>query len=216
LLEWPIKHKGRKLVDELVILDFETTGLSPSYARIIEVGAIIIKENIVVDKISQLLYPGSSIPQFITSITGITNQMVKGKPTPEKFMPTLKKFIGNKPILAHNASFDQKFLISEMENIGISIENPFLCTLKLARRLLPNAPNHKLGTLASYLALKIPKNHQAHRALDDVMVTNQIWNHLKNTVTNHIKTEPDLDLFLMLSSVAKNKIAQLLDSKVKT
>jgi DNA polymerase-3 subunit epsilon len=202
-------------VDELVILDFETTGLSPSYARVIEVGAILIKENKIVDKISQLLYPGSSIPQFITSITGITNQMVKGKPTPEKFMPTLKKFIGNNPILAHNASFDQKFLMSEMENIGINIENPFLCTLKLARRLLPNAPNHKLGTLASYLALKIPKNHQAHRALDDVMVTNQIWNHLKITVANHIKTEPDLDLFLMLSSVAKNKIAQLLDSKVK-
>ncbi|HRA42556.1 MAG TPA: 3'-5' exonuclease, partial [Gammaproteobacteria bacterium] len=79
-------------MDELVILDFETTGLSPNYARVIEVGAIIISGEKIVDKLSQLMYPGCSIPYFITDITGITNQMVKGQPSPEKFMPTLKKF----------------------------------------------------------------------------------------------------------------------------
>ncbi len=201
-------------MDELVILDFETTGLSPSYSRIIEVGAIVLKGSKVVDKVSQLLHPGSSIPSLITSITGITNQMVKGMPTPEKFMPTLKKFIGDRPILAHNATFDQKFLIAEMENVGKRIDNPFLCTLKLARRLLPNAPNHKLGTLASYLKLEIPKNHQAHRALDDVLITAQIWHYLNASIAKHIKTQPDFEMLLKLSSVPKNKIGTFLDGCV--
>ena len=146
-------------MDELVILDFETTGLSPNYARVIEVGAIIISGEKIVDKLSQLMYPGCSIPYFITGITGITNQMVKGQPSPEKFMPTLKKFIGARPILAHNASFDQKFLISEMENIGNRIDNKFLCTLKLARRLILDAPDYKLTTLTSHLKIKPLKEH---------------------------------------------------------
>src|SRR5947207_1516572 len=118
---------------EVVILDFETTGLSPSYARVIEVRAIIVQGTKIVAQISQLMHPGSPVPYFITRITGITNQMLKGQPTPEAFMPKLKSFIGPRPILAHNASFDQSFLIAEMENAGITMDNTFLCTLKLAR-----------------------------------------------------------------------------------
>lgn len=134
-------------MDELVILDFETTGLSPMYARVIEVGAVIIRGSEIVDSLSQLMHPGHSIPYFITDITGITNQMVKGMPAPERFMPKLKKFIDDRPILAHNASFDQKFLMSEMENIGKHIDNEFLCTLKLARRLILDAPDLQINNL---------------------------------------------------------------------
>ena len=202
------------MMDELVILDFETTGLSPNYARVIEVGAIIISGEKIVDKLSQLMYPGCSIPYFITDITGITNQMVKGQPSPEKFMPTLKKFIGARPIIAHNASFDQKFLISEMENIGKRIDNKFLCTLKLARRLILDAPDYKLTTLTSHLKIKTLKEHKAHRALDDVMATLGVWLHIKEYVTNYIKSSPDLKFFEKLMKHPKNNILNLLDKYI--
>lgn len=201
-------------MNELVILDFETTGLSPDYSRVIEVGAIIISGTKVVGKLSQLMYPGCSIPYFITDITGITNQMVKGKPSPEKFMPTLKKFIGTRPILAHNASFDQKFLISEMKNIGKRIDNKFLCTLKLARRLILDAPDYKLTTLTSHLKIKTAKEHKAHRALNDVMATLEVWLYIKKYVTNYIKTSPDFNFFEKLMKQPKNNILKLLDNYI--
>ena len=201
-------------MDELVILDFETTGLSPDYSRVIEVGAVIVSGTKVVDKLSQLMHPGCSIPYFITDITGITNQMVKGKPSPEKFMPTLKKFIGTRPILAHNASFDQKFLISEMKNIGKRIDNKFLCTLKLARRLILDAPDYKLTTLTSHLKIKTSKEHKAHRALNDVMATLEVWLYIKKYVANYIKASPDFNFFEKLMKQPKNNVLKLLDKYI--
>lgn len=197
-------------MDEFIILDFETTGLSPAYSRIIEVGAVLVKNSKVVDKISQLMDPGCSIPYFITEITGITNKMIKGMPSPEDVMPELKKFISNRPVLAHNAAFDQKFLISEMDRINEEIDNPFLCSVKLARRLVPDAPNYKLTTLVSHLKLKIPKDHKAHRALDDVFSTYHLWTHMKKIVANSTTVTPDLNLFLALEKQPKSKVAQFL------
>jgi len=197
-------------MDELVILDFETTGLSPTYARVIEVGAILVKNEAIVGKLSQLMDPGCFIPYFITDITGITNQMIRGKPSPEKFMPELKQFIGNRPILAHNASFDEKFLVSEMENIGKQIDNKFLCTLKLSRRLIPDSPNYKLSTLTSHLKVKLSKEHKAHRALNDVMSTFHVWMYLKEYVSKSINSSPCFELLSKLERQPKNKITDFL------
>jgi DNA polymerase-3 subunit epsilon len=208
---------GVKIVtDELVILDFETTGLSPAYARVIEVAAVRIKGGKVVDTLSQLMHPGHSIPYFITEITGITNQMIKGMPSPEKFMPTLIKFIGDRPILAHNASFDQKFLVAELANTGKAINNTFLCTLKLARRLIQNVPDYKLSTLTACLKLKVSADHKAHRALSDVTATFQLWLHMKKLVASHIDKEPDFSLFLKLEKQPKAKILKFLDKHFVT
>lgn len=203
-------------MDELVILDFETTGLSPDYARVIEVGAILVKNSKIVAKVAQLMNPGIPIPYFITGITGITNSMVKGMPSPEEVMPKLKKFIGNKAIIAHNASFDQKFLIAEMDNIGKEIDNQFLCTMKLSRKLIPDAPNHKLTTLTSHLKLNIPKEQKAHRALNDVMSTFHLWMHMKKHVSQYLHTTPDIDLFLKLAQQPKNKISDFLNTYATT
>lgn len=197
-------------MEELVILDFETTGLSPTYARIIEVAAVIIRDHEIVGEFSQLMFPGCAIPYFITQITGITNQMVRGQPSPEETMPRLKKFIENRPIFAHNAAFDQKFLLSEMQNVGNKIDNKFLCTLKLSRRLIPNAPDYKLTTLISHLNIKMPKEHQAHRALSDVMSTYHIWMHMKNHVSGYINKIPDIALFQAIERQPKNKITHFL------
>ncbi len=201
-------------MDEFVILDFETTGLSPAYARVIEVGAIIVKGSKVVDKLSHLMDPGHPIPYFITNITGITNQMIRGQPTPEQIMPKLKQFIGERTILSHNAPFDQKFLESEMDYIGKEVDNKFLCTLKLSRRLIPNARDYKLTTLASHLKLSFPKEHKAHRALNDVMMTLQLWFHIEKYLTDYIKSKPDFDLLSKLCRQPKSKISKLLDTYV--
>jgi len=112
--------------------------------------------------------------------------------------------------LAHSASFDKKFLLSEMDNIGKTIENSFLCTLKLARRLI-SAPNYKLTTLRSHLNLKISKGHQAHRALDDVMVTLQLWLYIKNHISKLIDSEPDFDFLAKIENYPKNKIKKLFE-----
>lgn len=201
---------AKKTIDEFVILDFETTGLSPSYARVIEVGAVLVKGTKIIDTMSQLMHPGCSIPYFITDITGITNQMVRGKPTPEAFMPMLHTFIKDRPILAHNATFDMKFLIAEMQNIGKKIDNPFLCTLKLARRLI-TSPDYKLTTLTSHLKLKIAKNHQSHRALDDVMATFHLWLHIQKLVSDRADCKPDFSFYTKLEKHPKNKISKLFE-----
>ncbi len=200
--------------EELIVLDFETTGLSPNYARIIEVGAVLVKGNKVVDKITQLLHPGTSIPFFISELTGISNKMLKGMPSPESFMPTLHAFIGKRPILAHNALFDQKFLIAEMYRIGIEISNPFLCTLKLARRLIPNMPDYKLTTLTQHLKFKTQTTHKAHRALDDVLVTVDLWLHMHNLVSTYTNTHPQLNMFFHIENLAKHKIKTFFETKI--
>ncbi len=197
-------------MEELVILDFETTGLSPTYARIIEVAAIVVRGQEIIDEFSQLMFPGCAIPYFITEITGITNQMVKGQPSPEETMSKFKTFIANRPIFAHNAPFDQKFLISEMENIGKKVDNKFLCTLKLSRRLIPSSPDYKLTTLISHLNIKMPKEHKAHRALSDVMSTYHVWMHMKNYVTENINKIPDIALLQAIERQPKNKITHFL------
>jgi DNA polymerase-3 subunit epsilon len=124
--------------NEVVVLDFETTGLTPLYHRTIEVGAVLVCRNRIEKTFSELMDPGSYIPAFITSLTGISDDMVEGKPAPEEVMPRLREFIGERPIVAHNASFDRRFLTAEMERAGLKLRNPVLCTLLLSRRLYLN------------------------------------------------------------------------------
>jgi len=172
-----------KYCDEVVILDFETTGLSADEDRIIEVGAVIVKGKKVIGKFSELMYPECHLPYFITDLTGISSAMLRDKPIPQKIMPKLKKFIGNRVILAHNASFDSKFLYAEMARANLDIENEILCTMLLSRRLIPDVYDYKLGTLAEYLDVKIGR---AHRAIDDALATAKLWNHLHGIVSNSL------------------------------
>jgi DNA polymerase III subunit epsilon len=196
-------------MEQLIILDFETIGLSPRYSRVIEVGALLIKGDKIVKRLSQLMDPGFSIPYFITDITGITNKMVKGQPKPEEFMPVLKRFIGRRPILAHNATFDQRFLASELAYIGKQMTNPFLCSLKLSRRLIPYAPNHKLSTLIQHLKIKMPKDHQSHRVLHDVLSTFHLWLYIKKNILHRVNVM-DLAFFSKLSNYPRSKVRDFL------
>ncbi len=125
----------------IAVIDFETTGMYAGSDRIIEVGAAVMRDGEIVATFAELMDPGVYIPSFITSLTGITNAMIRGKPRPEEVMPRLRAFLGDHACVAHNASFDQRFFAAEMEQAGEGHERSFLCSLLLARRLVPQADN---------------------------------------------------------------------------
>jgi len=160
--------------DSLVVLDFETTGLSPDMGdRAIEIGAVKIENGVIADRFQALMNPGRSVDPFIESYTGITNAMLAEALTCADVMASFADFIGDCNLLAHNASFDKRFLDSELERIGRTYSGEFVCSLLVARRIYPDAPNHKLGTLVDYC--NIESTGAYHRALYDSEMTAMLW-----------------------------------------
>jgi len=157
-----------------VVIDFETTGLSPGYGdRTIEVGAVLISNNRIVDRFQSLMNPEMRVSSFIEGYTGITNTMLSTAPTIQDVMGRLKTFIDQHPLVAHNASFDARFLDEELKRIHHRRTNDFACSMLASRRLYPDAPNHRLETLVSYKQLKTDGIH--HRALADAEMTAYLW-----------------------------------------
>ncbi|MBA3686341.1 MAG: 3'-5' exonuclease [Planctomycetes bacterium] len=190
----------------VAVLDFETTGLRAGPDRIIEVAAAIVSDGEVVATFSELMDPGFAIPRFITDFTGISDAMVRGKPSPEAVMPRLQAFLGDHACVAHNASFDQRFYVAEMTQAAQPNDRAFVCSMLLARRLVRQAPNHQLGTLVRRLGLAIPPGMRAHRALADVLMTCELWKHLLGLLRNRL-TGRDLDLSLLQGIAKKPKAA---------
>ena len=152
------------------VIDFETTGLSPDLGdRATEVGVVILSNGQIVDSYQSLINPGRAIPAFVQELTGISNGMVRNAPDGASVMQALHAFVGDIPFIAHNASFDAKFLDAEYARAGLRRRTEFACSLLLARRMYPDMPNHKLGTLVRYLSL--PVTGAYHRALADAEMT---------------------------------------------
>lgn len=144
---------------QFVAIDVETTGLSPLYNELIEISAIKYEGNKKVDTFSTLIKPKKEISKTITNITGITNKMVSNSPTVEEVMPKLITFIGENPIVAHNAHFDYSFLQNN-SNMSFS-KNRVIDTVALSRKMLPNLPNHKLNTVARCIGIQEDGFHRA-------------------------------------------------------
>lgn len=142
-----------------VAIDVETTRLSPFSNELIEVSAIKYNGGKKIDTFTTLIKPKVTIPYYITKITGITNDMVRNSPIVEEIMPSLIKFIGNSPIIAHNANFDYNFIQNYSHNAFS--KNTLIDTVQIGRRLYPNLPNHKLGTIAKYIGIKEDGFHRA-------------------------------------------------------
>ena len=160
--------------DRVVVLDFETTGLSPNQGdRAIEIGAVRIVGGEVSDRFQALMNPGRPVPPFIESYTGISNAMLCDAAPCGEVMERFADFIGDDNLVAHNASFDQRFLDAELERLGRRYRGRFACSMLAARRLYPDAPNHKLGTLVTYRNL--PTDGVFHRALADAEMTALLW-----------------------------------------
>jgi DNA polymerase III subunit epsilon len=158
----------------VIVLDFETSGLSPHYGdRAIEIGAVLIENSMIVDRFQSLMNPGFRVSSFIESFTGITNEMLEKAPDCETVMEQFAEFIGDLPLVAHNASFDRKFLDAELANINRSRTGRMACSMLAARRVYPQAPNHKLGTLVRYC--NIYHEGTFHRALADAEMAGRLW-----------------------------------------
>ena len=175
------QFKGKSLdnlVDDYVLVDIETTGLSPQRDDIIEIGAIKVKNNEVVDTYTSLINIGRNIPSHITNLTGITtNMMIKeGKDTVE-VLKEFMDFAGDNIIVGHNVNFDINFIYDKCEKyLNTYLSNDFIDTMKIAKRLV-DTPNYKLGTLADYFDVDY---NGAHRGLKDVEITFEVYNKLRN------------------------------------
>ena len=163
---------------KIAVIDFETTGLSPAYGdRATEVAVVIVEENKITDRYQSLMNAGKKIPGFIQQLTGITDAMIRKAPPSSQVMQELADFVGDIPFVAHNASFDSKFIDAEWSRIQQVRSQSFACSLMLSRRLYPNLYNHKLGTLVQYL--KLPTNGKYHRALADAEMTAHLVIHIR-------------------------------------
>ena len=195
----------------VIVFDFETTGLSPQYGdRTIEIGAVLIENNMVTDRFQSLMNPGFRISSFIESYTGINNHMVAAAPPCEEVMERFAEFIGDHPLVAHNASFDRKFLDSELGFIGKSRNSGMACSMLAARRVYPNAPNHQLGTLVRYC--RIYSAGTFHRALSDAEMTGQLWISMIDEIKNTFGiNRVGYDLMRKLSKITKTKAPAYLE-----
>jgi len=155
-----------------VIVDIETTGLSKNKHHIIEIAAVLFDGEKIIKTFQTLINPQTHIPSFITNLTGINNIMTQDAPTIKEALPDFLDFLGNHILVAHNATFDYGFLNHHwLKHFERPINNPTLCTRKLANRLVPELPSKRLEYLCQHFNIT---NERAHRAMEDVMVTVKI------------------------------------------
>ncbi len=159
---------ARGLFDPIVVLDFETTGLSPASDRIIEIGAVKLVNGTVTEEFSMLCDPGMALSEKIIELTGINDAMLKGKPPAAEGVQKLMTFIGGLPVAAHNAPFDIGFLKAELRRCGGTFFAPVIDTLQLARRIYPGQKSYRLGAMCRMLKVKLVN---AHRAVHDAAAT---------------------------------------------
>jgi DNA polymerase-3 subunit epsilon len=160
--------------DTLVVLDFETTGLSPDQGdRAIEIGAVRLVNGEVKDQFQALMNPGFRVTSFIADYTGINNEMLAEANSCKTVMSDFYEYIGSDNLIAHNASFDKRFLDAEFLRLGKSFQGQFACSLLMSRRIFQEAESHKLGNLIRFA--NIESSGDFHRALYDAQMTSQLW-----------------------------------------
>ena len=194
----------------LAVIDFETTGATPAHgARATEVAICLLEGGRIVDRYASLMNAGVHIPSFITQLTGITNDMIAAAPPADAVMREAAAFVGARPMVAHNAAFDRQFWRSELAHCGLKAANDFACTLLLSRRLYPDAPNHKLGTLAQWFEL--PVSGRAHRALADAEVAAHLLARMQHDLEKrHGCSRADAPLLMALQRTAKHQVETFL------
>lgn len=206
-----MKNCQRRHADTAIVLDFETTGLSPDDGdRVIEIGAVRIEQGRITGRFQSLVNPAKRIRPFIEAYTGITNAMLRDSPPCKWVMNEFADFAENFDLVAHNASFDRRFLIAEMRRVRRTCAVEFACSMLVARRLYPDAPNHKLGTLVEFH--RIPNDGTFHRALADAELTAQLWlKMLKDITVEHRITDIPFALMQQISQTPKSSAHRFLN-----
>lgn len=202
------ENKGKSIIDfprEYVCLDVETTGLDPSEDEIIEVAALLIRDGVEIDRFTSLIRPKKShalllvsklhamephevlsfwdthlVPDTISKLTGITDEMLLSAPYGEEVFPQLSDFIGEKAIVGHNVNFDINFIYDAFNEMGLTLSNNYIDTLRIARNLFPEMEHHRLSDLLSKLEVEIAS---AHRASDDAAATSECFEKMRGLIT---------------------------------
>jgi DNA polymerase-3 subunit epsilon len=176
--------KGNSLlniVDDYTVIDIETTGLSSKFDRIIEISAIKIRDSKVHSKYDCLVNPKIKIDRFIEELTGITNKMLTKELPIEKVIDSFIDFIGSDVLVGHNINFDIQFINQSLIELSKKpLNNDFIDTLRISRRVNNDFPDHKLETLIKRYNLSRDK----HRAIIDCMLTHQIYQEMKSKIIN--------------------------------
>ena len=197
-------------MEAVAVIDFETTGLSPAQGdRATEIAAVIVEDGRVVDRYQSLMNAGVRIPAYIEALTGITNAMVRSAPSAGEVMRDVSDFVGDMPIVAHNASFDAKFWDAELARIQRSRKQDFVCSLLLSRRILPLAPSHKLGVLVEYANLPVAGRY--HRALADAEMAASLLLRLEDELRlRHQVPRVSVDLLRQIQRASKVQLPRCL------
>jgi DNA polymerase-3 subunit epsilon len=200
-----------ELLTTVAVIDFETTGLSPAMGdRATEIAIVLVEGDQVVDRYQSLMNAGVRISSFIEAYTGISNQMIATAPRAAHVMAEAWRFVGGRPMAAHNASFDRRFWAAELQHIDHPAEQPFACTLLLSRRLYPQAPNYRLGSLAAFHSL--PTSGRAHRALADAEVAAALLGQIRHDLRIQFKVpEPRHDLLMKLQACTRKALPKAIE-----
>ena len=207
------EEKGKSKIDfpsEYVVLDIETTGHNPNWDEIIEIAAIRVKDNEIIDSFSSLIKPSKKVSSFITELTGIENGMLSNAPKIGEVLPIYLEFLGNSVLVGHNVNFDINFLYDEnMVCFDMPIKNDFIDTLRIVRKLYPEFPHHRLSDLVNYFSVK---NIRLHRSMADCIATNECYVKMKDEI---LKRYDNFDSFIMeFKKKRKNYSKYTLDAKL--
>ena len=167
-----VNDKGQGIDSEYVVFDIETTGLSPKFNKIIEIGAVRIKDGKIQDTYSRFVNPEVPIPYSITKLTSINDGMVMEAPTIEEILPEFLEFVGDAILVAHNASFDTGFIKEFAKRQGLEFNSTIVDTMTLAHILIPELGKYTLDRLCKQFNVSL-ENH--HRACDDAAATAEIF-----------------------------------------
>lgn len=161
----------RRMINSFVAIDLETTGFSPYYNKIIEIGAVKYINGEKIGVFDMLIDPEEEISEIITGVTGITNEMVKGKPVINEVIDSLLDFLGDSILLGHNIIFDYRFIAKAAKDVGINYNARGIDTYKVSRRCIKDIDSRSLEYLCEYF--NIEAIH--HRALADADSARQVY-----------------------------------------
>lgn len=151
------------MIYDFTALDVETTGLNPKTDKLIEIGAVKVRDGKIAEHFHSLVYPGRKLEERITLLTGITDEMLADAPQIDEVLPKLLAFIGDDVLVGHRVLFDFSFIKKAAVNMKLSFEKKGIDTLKIARQFLPELPSKRLGDLCEYYQIPI----DAHKAESD-------------------------------------------------
>ena len=167
-----VNSKNQSLQGDYVVFDIETTGFSPVKNKIIEIGAVKVKNGVITDHFSHFVNPQEPIPPNIESLTGITDRMVMEEPTIDVILPEFLKFCEDSVLVAHNADFDVSFIREKSAELGLPFDATYIDTVLLSRFLITGISKYTLDSVAKYMGVKLTDHH---RAVNDAQATAEIF-----------------------------------------